>query len=298
MSVSQVEPNSVRGLREIIVNKISLYRSTGEVEVLASLDAIYQLSQILISNEYIVSNIGARYGINGNKVLAKTISDLLDAGISNVKVEGLYEAAKYYIAKFCSPDFKYWIKESVRRMSNPSKDIVRIIAKHYLYGYLRGAYDPRGLLWALRWAFNVAEDEIKAVAAKLGINQYWYESRRFSHLAWEAPEYWSGTTLVEICSCPEEYNMPKIDVYTTLAPIISDPPAREIVEWLRAKKSAFIGVSEMSSFKKDMDKKYGEHAFERTIGKLVRGEALIIGSFDDYRHEHYIVLSPEAIEML
>ena len=54
----------------------------------------------------------------------------------------------------------------------------------------------------------------------------------------------------------------------------------------------------MSSFKKDMDKKYGEHAFERTIGKLVRGEALIIGSFDDYRYEHYIVLSPEAIEML
>lgn len=298
MSVFQIEPSSVKGLREVIAKKISLYRSTGDVSILASLDAIYQLSQILISNEYIANNIKARYDIDGNRVLAKTISDLLDVGISNIKVERLHEAARYYIVKFCSPDFKHWIRESVRNMPSLSKDIARIIAKHYLYGYLRGAYNPRDLLWTLRWAFDTAEDEIKVVAAKLGINQYWYESRRFSYLAWEAPEYWSGAILVEMYSCPEEYDMPKIDIHTTLASLLSDSPTREIVEWLKARKSAFIGLSEMESFKRSIDEKYGENAFKKVMGKLMRNEALIIGSFDDYRHEHHIVLSPEVIEIL
>lgn len=272
----------------------------------AELDALRQLSEILIEDEYVADNIKQRYNTDGMAVLAQVKEDLREMGIEDVRQGGYCDTISQYFEDHCEDDFKKRVEERITKSPKQIKDAMNIIA------YYGAILDSKGPLTVSSFATKLSSDEIERELTKNGlVDRYHFSSNAYSHLAWNIPKY-SQSILKTIRDNPETYGIPKAD-RSAVDQLLKKDSFREFIEWIQQKgtqtqpfgSTYYVPENEFDSKRQNFNMKYGQGSFEEAVGKLVESQMLQVNFSPDRRRtgkreskpaEYIFKLHPDLIE--
>jgi hypothetical protein len=217
---------------------------------LPELDALQQWSSILIEEDYILENLKIRYGINASNALYSVLAELYKK-VALPRRE-IIEVLAFYL-KESFELFKQEIMDKTRSAPAEDKKVLAIFLNAYR---LRGGapLDSTGLLQTCERFLGVSKDRAEEVFVNTGlVNKFWYESRRFSHPAWEAPP-WVNELLPEIVRRSREYNLTLIDVKGLIEAVKEEEFLKELIRWI-IKQFEARGASLVIFHKRHMKRK-------------------------------------------
>jgi len=189
------------------------------------LDALFQLSTVLIEDSYIVSNIETRYKLDGKSCLAKVKDDFRARGVEDTNK--MCDTIGYFFSTRCGTYFESMVESRVRSLEPKFKKVANELSL-YKEGLLLA---PKWTLKACSWSIDALEEETEGKLVETGIvNRYYYNSNAFSHPAWNVPDY-VQLILNHVKQFPENYGAIKFDI-ARIRGLAQDSEIRSFVEWV------------------------------------------------------------------
>lgn len=255
-------------LKELVLS----YR---DAESWPELDVLYQLGKVLIADSSIASNIGIRYGIDGDQCIQSVRQELRARGMEDP--HRYSEAIDYWFSTRCGLDFERMVESRIVSLDERFKLVISELSLYQLSPHtLAGAFDPTWTVRTCSWSIGCSEMETEQKLIEIGIaNPYHFSSTAFSHRAWDVPDY-VQLILNRVRRSPETYDCSKFDI-ARIRGLAKDPAVTSFVKWVLQKDTGTsnrVWIEEYQ-FEKELEKE-GEKLRD-LLAKLAGTGAMTLG---------------------
>lgn len=287
----------VRGIKELL-NK---YIEAGE---LTQIDALSQLSQVLITDDYIIKNINERYpNVIGTEIVDSVRSDLSGIIPSTLRTPW-QDFVKFYLKVNCQLALKARLESTVLACSPEQKMVISAFLNLCELGgeELRGAVDLTYFLYSCETAFNIPRKTADNWLVGIGFaNRWFYDAKYISHSAWDIPE-WVFLASHDIAQNPKQFGIARYSNYE-MEEVLKQQKAVDFVSWISGKMySNWKGIIEESEWREgeqNFENQFGPGSFYKQFGSLVRSGVLSIMSDTGRKFRGYMVyINPDAFALM
>jgi hypothetical protein len=296
--MERLHPPQVKDLKNLVLR----YLEDGE---LGKLDALGQLSFILIAEAYVIDNIDSRcrmhlYPGDGRSLVDEVKQDVLRI-IRFEQMENLNDSIGFFLRFYVSSTMQRHILHAIELASEEQRRVVAALV--WLFdlggpGHFQGAMEPTGFLLACRAAFGIPEKTVEQWLVGLGLaNRYVYSSTYITHPAWNVPE-WSLSAIQEIAKHRQNFRIHSGQV-NDLVEEMKNEKARNLFNWmLSSLQGGTQGIIRFDEWEQGKSN-YGSIDFENQLGRLVSlGGMTMVSSTGRNIEGYYLCLNPEALAAL
>lgn len=284
---------------------ISNYIAYGQV---SKLDALSQLSQILITDADIISNIDERclmhvYDGNGGEIVASVKSDM-NKIIPTEQRTPWQDFVKFYLRANCQLIMSRHLENAVISCSPDQKQIIgAFLTLSELGGEeLQGAVDLTAFFYSCKAAFDIPTTTADKLLVGIGLtNRYCYDSKYISHPARDIPD-WVSLTSHDIVQNPEQFGI-SWHKRNEMERELKQEKAIEFITWLGGKIygnwKGLIERDEWEKGEKGFENQFGPGSFESQLGILVKAGVISIKSSTGRNFDGFgVYINPDSFILM